>query len=245
MTRALVAVAAVAALFVVAWNARPRAVEFECDLASALTRANSSPSSSSSSDWIVAHVRRADRPLGAVMDRETLTSRDVRAAAHAGFVHVRVDADREPELAERIAGPGAALATVVLDERGEVVAELPGFADAARFVEFLDAVRAKRPAIEAARGGVDLAQPLFELGAARRAESEVDRVMRELGDELDRRTPLAVRAVTMKARLLAARGQAAAAEEMLRRVDGSYPARPSASDAEPSKPVGTGEGRKP
>ena len=243
MGRFVAVLAVIVAIVAFAWRARPREIEFCASFDAALEKARSERA------WVVVHVRREDRPLGEKMDRETLRSREVEALTHSsgrsragdasgtGFVHVRVDAAREIELATRLAGPGAALATVVTDARGDVVALLAGFVEAGSFVAFLESVRARRPAIEAATARLesepadvaarlDLATALRELGAAARAEAEVERARRELDGP---------RALALHAELLAARGQIAAAEELRRELRERYPSAPfAAPSAAPS-----------
>jgi tetratricopeptide (TPR) repeat protein len=228
MIRLSAVAALVALLALFAWRARPRAIDFEPSFEAALERARAR------GDWVVVHLRRSDRPLCARMDQETLAARAVEAGAREGFVHARVQAEREPALTERLAGPGAALATLVTDERGYVVARLDGFVEARPLADFFERVRARRPAIEAARARLErepaavaarlvLADELRALGATVRAE-EVAREALATSDDETR-----PRALALVADLLLARGQEAAAEELRRELLGRYPS-PPASD---------------
>jgi hypothetical protein len=227
--------ALVLAVIAFAWSARPRALEFASSFEVARGQAKREGA------WIVAHVRRGDRPLGVKMDEETLAAREIRVAGHDGFVHVRVDAEKETELAERLAGRGAALSVVVTDASGEVLAQLPGFASGDTLATFLQRVRARRSKIEgslarlAKDGGdvaarLDLAESLFALGATERAESEVERARRD-ADAPAAAEPvraLAPRALSLQADLLEARGQDGEAARLRRELSERYPASPFA-----------------
>jgi hypothetical protein len=232
--RLLLLGAIVAALLAFAWSRRPRPLEFESTFEAALARARELDA------WVVVHVRRADRPLGERMDRETLASREARGEGRDGFVHVRVDAAAQPELAERLAGSGGALATAVVDEKGELVALLPGFAEPKPFAAFLEEVREQRPAIAALRARLDadagdvdarldLARRLMQLGATARAELEVERARRDLdaAGEGGRFAALRPRALALHAELLTTRGQDAAAADLRRELEARYPAAPA------------------
>jgi len=226
MKRLAALAALVALLMAFAWRARPRPLLFAPSFDAALASARAG------GEWVVVHVRSSGRPLGSRMDHETLSSPLVRRSAAADFLHVRLDVEREPELAARFAGSGAALSTLVVDERGELVARRDGWLDAEGFVALLDAVRAHRPALDAARrrldaderddaARVDLAAGLAELGASDRAELELRRTL-ATEDDATR-----ARAVALLADLLAARGQIAASEALRRELADSYPAAPS------------------
>jgi hypothetical protein len=215
-----------------AWLARPAPISIASDFDAALATAKASGA------WIVVHVRRADRPLGAKMDQETLADPEVARRAKDGFVHARLDAIAQEERLERLAGPGVALATLVVDESVEVVAELDGFADGTGLLAFLDKVRAQRPALsDPATPRVVRAETLFALGAVTSAEREVAAIGTGAkggngGDGSDAGDPaLAARAAILRGRLELHRGHIAAAREALRETVARYPATPSARDA--------------
>jgi hypothetical protein len=147
-------------------------------------------------------------------------------------VHARLDAIAQSDRLERLAGPGVALATLVVDEKGEVVAELDGFADAAGLLGFLDQVRAQRPALsDPATPRVARAERLFALGAVASAERELAEIAKG-GNGSDSGDPaLAARAGILRGRVELHRGHVAAAKEALRDTAARYPATPSARDA--------------
>jgi hypothetical protein len=154
------------------------------------------------------------------MDLETLADPAVAQGAKEGFVHVRLDALAQGERLERLAGSGVALATLVVDEKGEVVAELDGFANGTELLAFLEKVRAQRPALsDPATPAVARAETHFALGAVKSAERELS----EAGDS--------ARAGILRGRIELHRGHVEAAREALRETAARYPATPSARDA--------------
>ena len=76
------------------------------------------------------------------MEREVFTRPEVVAAARAGFVAVRVQADDREDLVARFAVAGLP-ATIVLSPEGAEVARHEGFAEAGAFLALLDQARAK------------------------------------------------------------------------------------------------------
>jgi len=233
--RLLLITAIVALLLGYAWSRRTRALETAADLAVALELARER------GDWIVVHVRRADRPLGARMDAETLSTAAARRAANEGFVHVRVDPGRgDPAIVDggRL-GESVALATIVLDRDGATVARRDGFLDGAGFVAFFAAIRVNRPELERlaramarepsdGRIRCERARLLHLLGADARAEAEIERARLDLEIDLDGASSLPA-AIELHATLLEARGQFAAAAELRRKLPASYPPAPSGS----------------
>jgi len=225
VVRFLAILALVALLIAAAFARRPRTLAFEPTIESALA------SGRPRGEWIVVHLRRQDRPLGTRMDRETLDGPLVRRRAHAGFVHVRADAAVDRGSLAPFVAEGAALSTLVLDGRGELVARRDGFLSGEELVGFLDEVRRRRPGIESAlrridTGGgggarLDLAEELLALGACEPAEREARRAL-DGADEGVR-----PRALHLLGRLLAARGQERAAAALLGESGERYPPVPA------------------
>jgi hypothetical protein len=220
----------VAAVALSAWLARPAPLAVTNDLDAALADAKAKGA------WVVVHVRRADRPLGAKMDAETLAEPEVARQATEGLLHVRLAAPAAADATdsatalriERLAGPGAALATLVLNEEGEVVAELDGFATAAELLEFLDRVRARRgELLDPATPRIRRAELLFELGALAFAERLVAEIDAAGGDD----PGTAARALLLHGQIELRRGHVEAAAQALRDVTARYPATPSAGEA--------------
>lgn len=216
----------VAAVALSAWLARPAPLAIGSDLDAARTAAKSKGA------WVVVHVRRADRPLGAKMDAETLADPEVARRAKDGFVHVRFDAAAEHERVERLAGPGAALATLVLDDGGETVAQLDGFATGPELLLFLERVRARRAELsDPATPKVARAEIVFSLGAVTSAERELA-TAESAGADRAADAALAPRALLLHGQLELRRGHVEAAAQAFRDVVARYPATPSAGDAE-------------
>jgi tetratricopeptide (TPR) repeat protein len=99
---------------------------------------------------LVVHFWSDARPLARTMAEETFGNREVILAS-AGFVNVRVEIDRRPELFRGTIGGRGALGTCVLDGTGDVVSALPGFAAAEAYLRFLERTRAGYPALRSAR----------------------------------------------------------------------------------------------
>lgn len=230
MKRLAIVLVAVALLAIVAWRARPRPLEFAPSFGAALETARADDA------WVVVHLRRADRPLGTKMDVETLADRSVQLGAHDGFVHVRLDAERDSAIVTPLAGDGAALSTLVVDRAGELVARADGFLGARELLAFLARVRAAKPRIEAAERALaadssgnesdgaqrlDLARSLDALGASERAEREAARAELDLAtarNDMSR----ALEAARFRAELLERRGQLDAAAQLRRDADARY-----------------------
>ncbi|MCK6445688.1 MAG: hypothetical protein L6Q99_04790 [Planctomycetes bacterium] len=99
----------------------------------------------------------AAAPLGEALRGETLCDPLVRAELADGFVHVELDPERESALFRELFGTAGFLASVVLDARGEPLAEHAGFSDAPAYVERLARTREQANAVAAARELVALA----------------------------------------------------------------------------------------
>jgi len=214
----------VAAVALSAWLARPAPLAITGDLDAALAAAKAKH------EWVVVHVRRADRPLGAKMDAETLADPDVARRAKEGFLHVRLDATAEAARVERLAGSGVALATLVLEGEGEgdAVAELDGFATAPELLGFLDRVRARRGELgDPATPKLRRAEIVFELGAVVSAERLLAEVVAAGGGD----AAAAARALLLRGQIELRRGHVEAAAQALRDVTARYPATPSAGEA--------------
>ena len=197
-----------------AWLARPRPLAFVASLDAAYAEARAQ------SSWVVVHVRRADRPLGAQMDRETVADPELARAARDGFVHARLDAASERTHIAPPLEPGVALATLVTDADGAIVAELDGFATTAELIAFLLRVRARADALrDAETPALVRAEIVLDLGATAAAE----RLLASLPDE--------ARTLLLRGRLGLARGHVDAARRDLEAVVARYPATPSARDA--------------
>jgi hypothetical protein len=219
----------VAAVALSAWLARPAPLAITGDLDAALAAAKARHG------WVVVHVRRADRPLGAKMDAETLGDPDVARRAKEGFLHVRLEAPAAADATgsasarrlERLAGPGVALATLVVDGMGDAVAELDGFATATELLGFLDRVRARRGELgDRATPTIRRAEIVFELGAVASAE----RLLAEIGGGGDE-AATAARVLLLRGQIELHRGHVEAAAQAFRDVAARYPATPSAGEA--------------
>jgi hypothetical protein len=211
----------VAAVALSAWLARPAPLAITSDLDAALAAAKAK------NEWVVVHVRRADRPLGAKMDAETLADPEVARRAKEGFLHVRLDATAEAVRVERLAGPGVALATLVVDGEGDAVAELDGFATAAELLGFLDRVRAQRGELaDPATPRIRRAELLFELGAVASSERHLAEIGAGGGD-----AATSARALLLRGQIELRRGHVEAAAQAFRDLTARYPATPSAGEA--------------
>lgn len=96
-------------------------------------------------------------PCSATLRAETWCDPLVRGELASAFVHLELDATREQTLFRELLGSSGSLASCVLDASGEVVAELPGFADARAYADQLARARRGAPEVEAARELVALA----------------------------------------------------------------------------------------
>ncbi len=114
-----------------------------------------------------------DRPVARKMGEEVFLSPAVEQATQP-FVPVKVDADKEAELFERVIGGRGALATAVLDAGGDVVSVLTGYAEPSTVIAFLEQARQGYPRLQAARrrpkDQLALAEQYLSLGSSRRAE---------------------------------------------------------------------------
>jgi hypothetical protein len=197
-----------------AWLARPRPLAFAANLDAAFAEARAQ------SRWVVVHVRRADRPLGSQMDRETVADPEFARAARDGVVHAQLDAASEGACVAPPLRPGVALATLVTEADGSVVAELDGFATTAELVAWLARVRAREAALrDPATPAVTRSEMLFELGATEAAEWSLGPL------------PEDARVLLLRGRIELARGHVDAARRDLEAVVDRYPATPSAPDA--------------
>jgi hypothetical protein len=197
-----------------AWLARPRPLAFATNLDAAYAEARAR------SRWVVVHVRRADRPLGLQMDRETVADPEFARAARDGFVHARLDAASEGACVAPPLRPGVALATLVTDADENVLAELDGFATAAELLAFLTRVRARAAALRDPKTPpVTRSELLFELGATEAAEWSLAPL------------PEDARTLLLRGRIELARGHVDAARRALQQTVERYPATPSARDA--------------
>jgi len=117
------------------------------------------------------HVQfsRAGLPLSRSME-ETLRSAPVAQLARAHFVNLRLDSQANAELFQRWVGSAGALASCILEVRTgaegpDVLAVLPGFADAERYLSFLDAAAKSAPRLRWLRDeGKSSFESLLELG---------------------------------------------------------------------------------
>lgn len=173
---------------------------------------------------VVLHFQLADRPLTREMEERTFADAGVRARS-AGFVNVKIDLAARPELYEQTLGGRGGLSTCVVDGTADVVSALPGFAEAAAYVRFLERAERGYPALQAAReaaGGdpgalLRVGEIYFRLESPRRAE-EVFRGVLAAAPE----GPVAAAAHERLARLRALRGKNLDAREHLdafRRLD--------------------------
>jgi hypothetical protein len=182
MARVVLALSMVATVVVLAWLGRPRPLEFAASLDSACAEAGERGA------LVVVHLRHPDRPLGARMDRELGADREFARETGDGFVHARLDAVADAALVESLLEPGAALSTLVLDLRREVIARRDGHAAPAELAAFLVSVRELAPEIESCKRAIDdgtevaarridLAGHLMELGALDRAAAQLRLVL--------------------------------------------------------------------
>lgn len=100
---------------------------------------------------VLVQFLRADRPLCEAMKEKTLAALPVVAFVSSRFVAVQLDAEAQAALFERLSGGRGALASVVVDDTGDPVASLAGFAEPASFMRFLEDAIAAYPALLAAR----------------------------------------------------------------------------------------------
>jgi tetratricopeptide (TPR) repeat protein len=100
---------------------------------------------------LVVHFWLDGRPLCKTMNDETFAHAEVIRLANEKFVNVKVEIDKRPELFRATVGGRGGLATCVLDGTGDVVSVLPGFAEAAAYVRFLDRAARGHAALRAVR----------------------------------------------------------------------------------------------
>lgn len=141
---------------------------------------------------VLLHFYSSGRPLAKTMDDETFAQPDIARAIVDRFVGVRVDIDASPALFESTIGGKGGLATCVVDDGGDVISALHGFAAPLQFLQFLMRAEAGYPAIKAAREAAAKApsdpSALHRLGEAYRAADSLRRAEEcyrqvvELGD---------------------------------------------------------------
>lgn len=99
----------------------------------------------------------AAAPLGGVLRETTLCDPLVQAELARSFVHVELDPEREHALFRELFGTSGFLGSVVLDARGEPLAEHAGYSDARTYAERLGRAREHANAVSAARELVEFA----------------------------------------------------------------------------------------
>lgn len=172
--RATLALCALCACAALSMLTRPaRAVG---DLAAALEEATAS------GKLTVVHFGRADRPLCARMQAETLASPAALSAVSDRFVEIAIDSRAHADAFEQLTGEKGSLATCVVDAKGELVGRLPGFAETRAYLRFLDTVERHAAQLASARARArsqpgdlrargELADALLEVGLEREAGS--------------------------------------------------------------------------
>jgi hypothetical protein len=115
------------------------------------------------------------------MEEETLRNAEVAREVRERLIALKVDVGARPDFFRETVGGGGGLASVLLDESGDVVSVLPGFAAREAFLAFLqkglkgrDRLREAREARSAIPDDVGvlhtLAETYHDLGSSRRAE---------------------------------------------------------------------------
>jgi len=180
---------------------------------------------------LIVHFTSPERPLCKTMQDETLASPDVVRLSRAKFINLRLDAHRESALFDTLIGGQGALATCIVDATGDIVASLPGFADARSFLDFLETARSGLGRLTRLRAQAKqdrksvalrlaLAEAYDQIGSPRRAEEEYGAVIEQAGAMARSTATSLVQAVGHErlARLLAAKGRSTDARAELERV---------------------------
>jgi tetratricopeptide (TPR) repeat protein len=177
---------------------------------------------------LVVHFMSPERPLSTTMRDETLSRPEVVRASLADFVNARLDARDNKDLFEKVVGGNGLLATAIVDVTEDVVAVLPGFADARAYLDFLETARSRlarlvelrtlaRRQRRNAAAGLALGEEYQAMGSPRRADEEYARVLLLLGSSPQTSVTSAISGACheRRARLLIAQGQTAVARSDL------------------------------
>jgi tetratricopeptide (TPR) repeat protein len=137
---------------------------------------------------LLIHFFVSGRPACAAMEEETLRNPEVARRVRERLVALKVDVGARPDLFRETIGGGGGLASALLDETGDVVSILPGFADRESFLSFLlkglegrgrlreaREARAANPEDVAALHA--LAETYHGLGSSRRAEECFEKIL--------------------------------------------------------------------
>ncbi len=197
---------------------------------------------------LLVHLRHPQRDAGGRLDLFTLLDHDVAALIEKRFHQVTVDVLRESKLAERLAGSGTAVATLVLAGDGRVLARQDGYVEATPFRAWLERVLRERPRLMAleqqlvgAPLDVDARLEFAELLHALGADARADLQLAEARSALGAVAPEAMRVARVRARgldveLLRGRGQDEAAQQLQKLPIERYPPPPSAAEADVERP---------
>lgn len=230
----------VAAPMVVEWSEAPR--DFGPDLAGALAAA------SADDRLVVVHLRHEQRDASSKLEQRTLADARVAERLASRFHQARLDALADPDAAARLAGAGAAVATLVLDGGGELVARLDGYLDPEPFLDWLERVAAAAPRFaqlakalardqDALDARLERADLLRRLGSIARAESDHAAAVALLRRFAPRvALPARERAHRLAVALLLDRGQVLAAHELRRLDPASYPPPPDPAATDVERP---------
>jgi tetratricopeptide (TPR) repeat protein len=121
------------------------------------------------------------------MEEKTLAAPGVAALLARRFVLVRLDPEAQASVYDQLVGGRGALASAVLDETGDPISMLPGYAEADPYARFLERALAGYPGLRTARAAaarwprdperlLTLAQAYEDLGHPRRSEEVFLRV---------------------------------------------------------------------
>jgi tetratricopeptide (TPR) repeat protein len=208
-------VAGIALGLILAGAAAQEGIPWRGDYESALAEARAS------GKLLLVHFRAEGRPLAVSMNEGTFRDARVARRAAEGFVCVRVEIAARPHLFREAVGTAGGLATCVFDGEGDVIAVLPGFADAETFLRFLGRAGEGYPRLKAARDEAErrpaearprltLGEAYESLGSLRRAEACFRKVL-----EMAPGLPEAAAAHERLARLAVQRGRNLEAREHL------------------------------
>lgn len=175
-------------------------------------------------ELVVVHLAVQDRAASVAMSEITFAEPAVIAASRR-FHNVRIDAESQPELFERLTGERGALATCVVAGSGATVAIQRGFSEPAEFVAFLMRAEREADALQAARAAVQnrpgdaaaicaLGEVCARLGNDNEAAECFARAL-ELAREAPGSLPTLVRSLENLARLAVESGRSAEARRYL------------------------------
>ena len=130
----------------------------------------------------------AGRPASQAMEEETFRHPSVVRELREQFVSVRVEGTAQAGLFRDTVGGGSGLASAILDETGDAVSVLPGYAGREAFLGFLSKAIQGRERLREAREGAlakpedlaalhAMAETYHELGSLRRAEESFGRIV--------------------------------------------------------------------